>query len=171
MFILSSSSPAVDLALSHLAIHLVLVEYFYADFDLASVRELDTVRHQVINDDTEPLVIDGNQEILDLVLNFDDIVDLSESDVILEEIEDIVKLLRDVDLLVVWLELILADLGHLQDIVRCEHQLLEADTDHLHIFLSGVIETSDLIRHLFVQLDKGVEGRKEIVGYGVDQNV
>lgn len=171
MFILSSSGPAVDLALSHLAIHLVLVQYFYTDFDLASVCELDTIGHQVINDDTEPLVIDGNQEILDLVLNFDNIVDLSESDVILEEIEDIVELLRDVYLLVIWLELILADLGHLKDIVRGEYQLLEADTDHLHIFLGGIIKPSNLIRHLFVQLDKSVQRRKEVVSYGVDQNV
>ena len=113
MFILSSSGPSVDLALSHLAIHLVLVQYFYADFDLASVRELDTIGHQVVNDDTEPLVIDGNQEIFDFVLNFDDVVDLSESNVILEEIKDVVKFLRDVYLLIIWLELILADLGHL----------------------------------------------------------
>ena len=55
--------------------------------------------------------------------------------------------------------------------MRSEHQLLEADTDHLDIFLGGVIEPPDLIRHLFVQLDKRVQWCEEVVGYSVDQNV
>jgi len=52
-----------------------------------------------------------------------------------------------------------------------ENQLLQADTDHLHILLRTLVGTFDHVRHVLVQLDQSVQRSEQVVRYRVYQYV
>jgi hypothetical protein len=121
VIVLGSASPSVGLAFPQFEIHLILIENLDADFDLAAVGKFDAIRYEVVEDYTEPGIIDRDQVIVDFLLYFHLVINFSEPDVVFEKVKNILKLFSNVDLFVVGLEFVLSDLGHLEDIVGGKH--------------------------------------------------
>lgn len=95
--------------------------------------------------------------LLDLVLN------LPILHVLLEEVEDLVEFVEDPDLLLVGREFALAYLGHLQDVVRCEDELLQALSYHLTILFGHLVLAFDQLSHRLVEVYEGVQRREKIM--------
>ena len=79
--------------------------------------------------------------VIESLLNFDFILYLSEPDVILEKIKNIVQFFSHFYILVIWFELILLNFAHLKYIMGCKNQLLQANSHHLDALGRCLIQT------------------------------
>ena len=130
---------------------------------MAAVGVLDAVADEVVEYDAESEVVDADVLLLKLWILLDLVLDLLILHVLLEEVEDLVEFVEHPDLLLVGREFALAYLGHLQDVVRCEDELLEALSYHLTVLFGHLVLAFDQLGHRLVQVYEGVQRREQIM--------
>ena len=132
---------------------------------------LDRVGQQIVQDNAESCLIHLDHILSQLWLYFHFKRYFSIDHIVLEEVHNIIDSFLQIYAFKVGLKLALFDLGHLQNVVSSEYQLLQNNAHHVDVLLGHLVEARHNLGHRPVKLNQRVQRGKQVVSNRVNKQI